>query len=133
MLVAQLVVGFGRRYSIADGAMWFDERFTLMYTESVSAAVDHCFKDAHPPLYFVFVALWRVAFPSTEFSMRLLSLIFGMASITGIFLAVRVIAGGWADVAGDTGGTGSELETCGVADGQPRAQHSGRSEPGSPD
>lgn len=99
VLICLLVVGFVLRYLIADRAIWFDERFTLMHTESVSAAIDYCLKDVHPPLYFVLMALWRAALPSTIFSMRLLSLVFGMASIIGIFLAARVIAGRWAGVA----------------------------------
>jgi uncharacterized membrane protein len=98
-LIALLVVGFALRYAIADRAIWFDERFTLMHTESLSAAVDHCLKDVHPPLYFVLMALWRAAFPSTEFSMRFLSVIFGMASVVGIVLAARAIAGRWAGLA----------------------------------
>jgi 4-amino-4-deoxy-L-arabinose transferase-like glycosyltransferase len=39
------------------------------------------------------VALWRSVFPSTDLSMRLLSLAFGMASLAGIYLVGRVIAG----------------------------------------
>jgi uncharacterized membrane protein len=47
----------------------------------------------------VLTPFWRAAFPLTEFSMRFLSVILGMASIVGIFLAARVIAGRWAGVA----------------------------------
>ena len=75
-VIALLLAAFAFRYVMASRAIWFDERFTLLNTGSVGAAVDHCLKDVHPPLYFVLMALWRAVFPSSEFSMRFLSLIF---------------------------------------------------------
>ena len=92
-IIGLLVLAFAARYMVADRAIWFDERFTLSNTGSVSAAVEHCLKDVHPPLYFVLTALWRSILPSTEVSMRFLSLVFGMVSLVGIFLAARTIAG----------------------------------------
>jgi hypothetical protein len=88
-----LAVAFIPRFFIADRALVFDERFTLMNTESIEAAIEHCREDVHPPLYFTLVAAWRMVFPSTELSLRLLSMIFGMLSVMGIFLTARAIAG----------------------------------------
>jgi len=98
-VIALLLAAFALRYAVAGRAIWFDERFTLLNTESVGAAIDHCLKDVHPPLYFVLMALWRALLPSTELYMRLLSLIFGMASLVGILLAAREVAGRRAGVA----------------------------------
>ena len=78
---------------MAGRALWFDERFTMVNTTSVKSALAYCMHGVHPPLYFVLVALWRSALPSTEFSLRILSMIFGMASIAGIFLAARELGG----------------------------------------
>lgn len=99
ILVVLLLAGFAMRLAVADRAIWFDERFTLTNTQSVSAAVEHCLKDVHPPLYFVLVATWRHAFAFTEFSLRLLSLIFGMLSLVGVFLVGRAIRDWWAGIA----------------------------------
>ncbi len=91
--VGLVVAAFALRYVVAGRAIWFDERFTLLNTGSVGAAVDYCVKGFHPPLYFTLVALWRGVFPSTEFSLRCLSLVFGMLSLGGIFLAGRAVGG----------------------------------------
>ncbi|MGD9140441.1 MAG: glycosyltransferase family 39 protein [bacterium] len=98
-IVGLLVLAFAARYMVADRAIWFDERFTLNNTGSVSAAVEHCLKDVHPPLYFVVTALWRSVLPSTDASMRLLSLIFGMGSLAAILVIARTIAGWRAGIA----------------------------------
>ena len=99
MVVVLLALAFTARYFIADRAIWFDERFTLDNTVSVSAAVEHCLRDVHPPLYFVLTAVWRSVFPSTEFSLRFLSLMFGMTSLLGLFLVGRSTAGFTAGIA----------------------------------
>jgi 4-amino-4-deoxy-L-arabinose transferase-like glycosyltransferase len=89
-----LVVALVPRFLTASRAIWFDERFTLLNTGSIRDAMAYCTKDVHPPLYFLLAALWRMALPSTEFSLRILSLVFGTASLVGILLAGRAI-GGW--------------------------------------
>jgi hypothetical protein len=96
---ALLAVALVPRILTAGRTMWFDERFTLLNTASIRDAMAYCAKDVHPPLYFVLVALWRMALPSTEFSLRMLSVIFGMASLVGIFLAARAVGGRWVGVA----------------------------------
>jgi len=97
--LALLAIAFVPRLMIAHRAIWFDERFTLMNTASISQAVAYCVKDVHPPLYFILVAAWRMVLPSTEFSLRIFSLIFGIASLVGIFLVARSIAGRRAGIA----------------------------------
>jgi len=89
-----LVVAFVPRFLTVGRAIWFDERFTLLYTGSIRDAMAYCTKDVHPPLYFLLAAVWRMVLPSTEFSLRILSLLFGTASLVGILLAGRAI-GGW--------------------------------------
>lgn len=91
--IVLLLAAFALRYAVADRAIWFDERFTLANTETLAAAMEHCLRDVHPPLYFVLMAGWRAALPSTELSMRLLSVAFGMISLVGIFLVGRAISG----------------------------------------
>ncbi|MFH1219599.1 MAG: glycosyltransferase family 39 protein [Candidatus Eisenbacteria bacterium] len=97
--LALLVAALVPRLMIAHRAIWFDERFTMMNTTSVSQAIAFCVKDVHPPLYFILVAAWRMVLPSTEFSLRVFSLIFGIASLVGIFLVARSIAGRRAGIA----------------------------------
>ena len=99
IVVVLLLAAFALRYAVAGRAIWFDERFTVINTESVRAAVDHCLRYDHPPLYFVLLAQWRTVFSPTEFSMRILSLIFGMISLAGIYLAGRAVAGRNAGIA----------------------------------
>jgi len=89
-----LAVALVPRFLTAGRAIWFDERFTLLNTGSIRDAMAYCAKDVHPPLYFLLAAVWRMVLPSTEFSLRILSLLFGTASLVGILLAGRAI-GGW--------------------------------------
>jgi len=44
--------------------------------------------DNHPPLYFLLLRLWRDLFGSDEMSVRLLSVIFSLAAVVLIYLAV---------------------------------------------
>ena len=100
IFLALLLVALVVRLLLADRAVWFDERFTLLNTTSVTKAIEHCTRDVHPPLYFVLMTAWRAVLPSTDISMRLLSVIFGMISLVGIFLIGRSIAGWRAGLVG---------------------------------
>lgn len=100
IFLALLLLALVIRLLLAGRAIWYDERFTLANTTSLTQAIEHCHKDVNPPLYFLLITAWRAALPSTELSMRLLSVIFGMASLAGIYLIGRSIAGRKAGLVG---------------------------------
>jgi uncharacterized membrane protein len=93
-LLGLLMMGLAFRLSVCDRAIWFDERFTLLHTSSLDEALRFSEQDVHPPLHLLVTALWRSVLPSSELSLRVSSLLFGMVSLIGIYL-VGGSLGGW--------------------------------------
>lgn len=71
-----------RLYKLGSLSFWFDEAVTMLWAKDPS----YLFKNNNciPPLYFLFVHYWK-NFGYNEFILRLLSVIFGVGSVVGIY------------------------------------------------
>jgi mannosyltransferase len=77
-----------RLTGLARESVWIDEAFTVNSAHQSLAAILAAAKtDVHPPLYALFMHFWVSAFGSSEFALRLPSVIFGVIAIP---LAMRL-------------------------------------------
>jgi hypothetical protein len=63
-------------------SLWFDEAITMSWAQNLR----NLFKGSEPisPLYFLLIHFWKI-FGDSEFILRLLSVVFGIASVVGIY------------------------------------------------
>ena len=87
--VVFFVAAIARFYNLTTTGIWLDEAFSvLLSVKSVSEILFHTARDVHPPLYYLILHGWINIFGEGVFSVRSLSLFFGMASVVlGIWLA----------------------------------------------
>jgi mannosyltransferase len=83
-----LLTGFLRLHNLTKESIWFDEASSIY---SAKRPLIDMLKDCvgwhrHPPLHFLFLKTWIILFGDGEFSVRLSSAIFGIASIPLIFI-----------------------------------------------
>ncbi len=90
-----LVAGFLRVWDLGEKSFWIDELLSLCQAENIRD-IKSLFKpacgNAHPPFYFLLLKGWS-AFGGEEFHLRLLSVIFGVAVIPGVFFLGRELVG----------------------------------------
>jgi len=81
-----LVTGFLLRiYKLSSQSIWLDEAGSIYHSQqSFIHAVS--FKDSTPALYYVLLHFWIMLTGTSEFSVRLLSVFFGTASVFIIYL-----------------------------------------------
>lgn len=87
ILIVVIVGAIFRFKDIVTDDLWYDEAFTgvlmkLPYNDFVTAAAN----DAHPPLYYFLSRAWTTALGVSDFTLRLLPLIFGLATIYVAYL-----------------------------------------------
>lgn len=72
--------------------LWFDEIYSWHITQgTVSQIVDDTSSDLHPPFYYFVLKLWNNVFGDSVFSMRMLSVLFSLASaIILFFLCLKI-------------------------------------------
>ena len=81
-----LVTGFLLRiYKLSSQSIWLDEAYSIYHSQQNFAHVIS-FKDLSPPLYYVLLHFWIRLTGTSEFSVRLLSVFFGTASVFIIYL-----------------------------------------------
>ena len=88
ILISILILGtFLRLYDLGHESIWLDEGFSEgIAIRDVGAIVEWSKNDVHPPLYLVMLHYWMSWFGNSEFSLRLLSALFGILSIIVIYL-----------------------------------------------
>lgn len=90
-----LIVTFGacgRVYGLGDLSLWFDECFCWkMTTYPLSEQWERAAGDNHPPLFYFFLKVWTMLVGHSPAGVRLLSVLSGVATITGTFFLVRKI------------------------------------------
>jgi uncharacterized membrane protein len=88
MMLATLV----RLYGSTDAAVWCDEGSSLAMSEfSPSLIWFHSAHDVHPPLYFLLLHAWTSVFGTNLFSIRLLSVLPGVATVAlGLWLTLLI-------------------------------------------
>ncbi|MBI5928699.1 MAG: glycosyltransferase family 39 protein [Chloroflexi bacterium] len=76
-----------RIHDLGTRSLWEDEGWTLVLSKgpTIPAIVQRMAFDQHPPLYFVAIHLWREVAGSTEFGLRMLSVLTGIIAVAGIY------------------------------------------------
>ena len=70
--------------------VWFDESYTAYLTRgSFSDIWQLTSIDVHPPLYYFLLKIWATLFGSTDFTLRFMSIFFGIIGIIFTFQLVR--------------------------------------------
>jgi mannosyltransferase len=89
ILIAILILGlFLRLYCLTCESLWLDEGYSVTWAkQEPSEMIEAVSRDVHPPLYFLILHYWIALFGDAEFTIRLLSVIFGFIAI---FMMCRV-------------------------------------------
>lgn len=88
LLLIILALGlFLRVYDLADESIWQDERYSLdvAHLTPVEYVETRILGDVHPPLYYFMLHYWIAQFGESEFSIRLLSVVFSVLGIAVIY------------------------------------------------
>lgn len=81
------LAGALRLYNIEQKNLWFDEIYSWHISEgNTEQIVAETSGDIHPPFYYIILKLWTGLFGDSVFSMRLLSVLFGLLSMIFIYL-----------------------------------------------
>ena len=84
LLLVVLLIGIILRvYGLSEQTYWYDEMITL---EVVEGSPDSIISGSRPPLYLVLAHFWIGNFGTSEDVARILSIIFGVASIVMIYI-----------------------------------------------
>jgi uncharacterized membrane protein len=90
------LIGGGLRVFIIDNkGLWFDETFSIwLSNHSIVDMLQWIVKiDQHPPLYYLLLHYWIALKGDTPDSVRLLSALFGTATIPVIYLIGKRMSG----------------------------------------
>ncbi len=94
LLAALVVVGTALRlYRLSAESVWLDEAFSITIASgSVAHLIAETARDVHPPLYYLLLHPWVHAFGTSEWTGRLLSVVFGVGLIAAIADLARLLA-----------------------------------------
>ena len=80
--VILLLGTFLRLFHLCVESFWLDETYTAtLIQQSANSIITITASDVHPPLFYLLLHFFSMIFGTTEFSMRLPSAIFGIASL----------------------------------------------------
>jgi predicted membrane-bound mannosyltransferase len=87
-LAAIVAVGLlPRLYSLSERSLWFDEAFCWRLIQfPFFEMIEPVGRDNHPPLYFILLKAWATLFGDSAWTLRFLSVLFGLATIAGTYL-----------------------------------------------
>ncbi|MBI4135879.1 glycosyltransferase family 39 protein [Candidatus Uhrbacteria bacterium] len=88
-LLGIILLGFALRLFILSqrGSLWFDEAFSVHFASMDLREIWSFLKfENNPPLYFYVLHFWMLVFGNSETTTRLLSMIFGLASIPMVYV-----------------------------------------------
>ncbi len=93
LLILIFLLGFALRlYHINALDIWRDESFSIkVASHPLHKILDITINDMHPPLHLILLHFWMKAFGSSAFSVRMLSLIFGMLTIYFTYLLSTLV------------------------------------------
>jgi len=80
-----------RIYDLGHASFWNDETLTWWMSKWSPQVLLSTVLDVHPPLYFGLMGLWKHLFGSSEFSFRLVSVIFSLLTLLSMFLHANAI------------------------------------------
>lgn len=75
-----------RLYHLGKQSLWLDEAYSVMMSRSLITPWFEQVQDSSPPLYYSLLHYWINMFGKSEFSLRLLSCIFGILLIPLVFI-----------------------------------------------
>jgi hypothetical protein len=95
VVIITMVGGFLRVFMLGTKGMWLDETFSVwMASHSVPDMLQWIVKiDQHPPLYYLLLHYWMAQYGDTPYYARLLSALFGAATIPIIYLIGKRMSG----------------------------------------
>lgn len=86
-LIARLV-------SLTKASIWHDEGYTMMLIQhNPIEIIERTARDVHPPLYYIISHFWQLLAGDSEFSIRFLSVLFGVATVIVAYLVLRRLFG----------------------------------------
>ena len=90
-LVLVLCVGaILRLHDLTGQSFWLDEACSVAIAQSpLDSLVQQTAADVHPPLYYLLLHYWMLATDRSEFSVRLFSVVIGLAGIAAVFFVTR--------------------------------------------
>lgn len=94
MIYGILFLGLVLRLISLNQSLWLDESTTALVTKMPIADFfgKFMYADFHPPLYYLIVSWWVNLFGSSEISLRIPSVIFGVATVYIVYLIAKEIS-----------------------------------------
>ncbi|MFH0912662.1 MAG: glycosyltransferase family 39 protein [Candidatus Omnitrophota bacterium] len=80
-----------RLYHLGNQSLWLDEAYSVMMSKNVVMLWAEQIKDPMPPLYYSMLHYWILIWGGSEFSLRLLSALFGILLIPLVFITGATI------------------------------------------
>ncbi|HEX3099422.1 MAG TPA: glycosyltransferase family 39 protein [Patescibacteria group bacterium] len=81
-----------RLWHLTAISLWHDEAFSaLLIKYSWSEMMTRIGLDVHPPMYYIFLRLWSYVFGSSLYSLRGMSVLFGVATIIVTYFFVNYV------------------------------------------
>src|SRR3990167_5325693 len=92
MIILILIAGLILRIYKINQSLWLDEAINVTFVKNLnlkSLITEYSIGDFHPPLYHILMRGWILLFGTSEFSIRLPSVIFGLATVYVVYLIGR--------------------------------------------
>src|SRR3989304_9460645 len=92
MITLILIAGLIRRFFKLDQSLWLDEAINITFVKNLnlhSLVFEYSIGDFHPPLYHIIMRGWVLLFGTSEITVRLPSVILGLATIYVVYLIGR--------------------------------------------
>ncbi|HYC79518.1 MAG TPA: glycosyltransferase family 39 protein [Candidatus Binatia bacterium] len=90
LILVLIVSAILRLYNNTAVALWHDEAFSALYIKySWGEMIHRIILDVHPPLYYFVLRFWSYVFGSTLFSLRALSILFGVLTVWAGYAFVK--------------------------------------------
>lgn len=83
-----------RIYTLSAESLWVDEVLSIINARSNLTTLIERVSGVHPPFYYIILHFWMKLFGDSEFSVRFVSVIFGVASVYVIYRFGKLVYGG---------------------------------------
>jgi len=82
---------FSRLNLINKSTFWYDEAFSgILIKQDIGSVLKIIYEDrVHPPVYYFLLKIWSVIFGNTDTTLRMFSVVFGMALIVAAFILLK--------------------------------------------
>lgn len=99
MIFIILILALILRLINLNQSLWLDEAVQAITAQrSLSFISEEIKGDFHPPLYHVLMHFWVRLFGSSEISLRLPSILFGVGTVFAVYLIAKVISDQWSGI-----------------------------------